>query len=78
MNVISLSPETYRSVETYAKSRNLSVNDAANSIILGYISLVNPINELKEQRKKNVNGFLSLKGILKSSDSKMSDKGTRV
>ena len=78
MNVISLSPETYRSVETYAKSRNLSVNDAANSIILGYISLVNPINELKEQRKKNVNGFLSLKGILKSSYSKMSDKGTRV
>ena len=76
MNVISLSPETYRSVETYAKSRNLSVNDAANSIILGYISLVNPINELKEQRKKNVNGFLSLKGILKSSYSKMSDKGT--
>ena len=74
MNVVSLSPETYRSVETYAKSRNLSVDDAANSIILGYISVVNPVSELKDQNTKNVKGFLSLKGILKNSDTNMSDK----
>ena len=74
MNIVSSSPESYRSVETYAKSRNLSIDDAANSIILGYISVVNHVNEPKDRQTQNMKSFLSLKGILKKSNVDMSDK----
>lgn len=58
----------------YAKSKNLSIDDAANSIILGYISIVTPSLHEEEKKSSKASDFLSLKGILKSSVSKMSDK----